>query len=107
MSNLPTEQRIEELAEEGVYKRPYWCVGKTQKACAAAKNKHEARKLFYRVTGEYAVKCNPLPYGPPYSRILNVVIYPDGSRSTHGYFCFSPDECAGYSSCPQRRACSE
>lgn len=40
----------------------------------------------------------PLPYG--YGKGF-------GSGSSEGHFCSTPRECAGYSSCPKRYACSE
>lgn len=113
MSNLPTETEvwIDEFgrrcskAIEGVYEGDYWCVGATKKGTVCARDKDAAMALFKELTGEDAIKCGGLPYGS--SPFLNVIVYKDGSLSTWGGFCFDPDKCMGYSSCPQRRACSE
>jgi len=89
----------------GVYEGDHWCVGATKKGTICARDEAAARALFKEITGEDAVKCGRLPYGAHPS--LNVIVYESGSTSAQGSFCFDPDNCMGYSSCPKRRACSE
>lgn len=92
-------------AVKDVYAGPWWCVGESKKGTVAAPDEEAARALFKELTGEDASKCGRLPYGA--SPALNIVVYPDGSRSCEGYFCFDPNRCMGHSSCPAGRACSE
>lgn len=92
-------------AIHGVYEGDYWCVGASKKGTVCARDESAAKTLFKELTGEEAVKCGRLPYGA--SPALNIIVYPGGSTSAQGSFCFDPDNCMGYSSCPKRRACSE
>jgi len=85
---------------------PYWCVGPTKKGTISASDKVDALELFRIITGEGATACDILPYGAS-GTALNVIHYANGSTSGGGFFCFSPSECKGRTSCPKRYACSE
>lgn len=89
----------------GTYEGPFWCVGSTKRGSVCAADESVARAVFKEITGEDALKCGRLPYGA--SPSLNIIVYSETSTSAQGNFCFDPDNCMGYSSCPKRRACSE
>ena len=72
---------------------------------------YDAVRIAERLSGKTAVvgddKWNPkvgrLPY--PADPVIWQFVHPiDGKCPA---FCFRPEECAGHTSCPQRRACSE
>lgn len=66
--------------------------------CVAAESEEKARELAS--TGGCVVDtCKILPY--PADPMLN----PGDSNCPA--FCWTPQECAGRTSCPKRRACSE
>jgi hypothetical protein len=75
---------------------PYWI--EPQKVCVEAQTESEAKAIAEQLTGLRVELIKILPY-PGGKRI--------GEISKCPSFCYSPEVCAGYHSCPKSYACSE
>jgi hypothetical protein len=88
----------EEQEEEAVM-RAFWVeFEKHHAVCIEAATAEDASRLALAATGEAATKVRDLPY-PAIPRV--------GEQSECPAFCYSPQECAGRTSCPKSYACSE
>ena len=79
-------------------------------ACCQGANAYDAKKIAEKLTGktvkggefrDIAARVLPYPADPVVWQLDHPI---DGKIPT---FCYKPRECAGRTSCPQRRACTE
>lgn len=93
-----------EQPKEAVYHRAFWMTfEKSTPACVEAAGVTDAIKLAEELRKDKVTKIRGLPY-PAMPRLTNHV-QPTGDVTPA--FCYRPEQCAGRSSCPQRRSCTD
>jgi len=80
------------------------------RGCCDGQNEYDAKRIAEKITGktvaggqyrDIAAKILPYPANP------NIWQFDHPVSGKCPKFCYSPEECAGGSSCPKRYACSE
>lgn len=66
-------------------------------------NEYDVKRISEHLTGKEALEIKVLPY--PADPIIWQFCHPVYGKCPP--FCYTPTECAGRTSCPKRRACSE
>jgi hypothetical protein len=77
---------------------PWWAKSHEKGVCVEAATKDEAITLAEEYFSERVDSCDRLPY-PANPRFGRQTVCPS--------FCYSPNYCVGYRSCPKPYACSE
>jgi len=91
----------------GMY-RAYWITFKGRgSACVEAAGVEAAKAVAAKLTDAEVVDAKLLPYPAEPRLNKHQHEFTDGRKRVCPSFCYSPRECAGRSSCPQRYACSE
>lgn len=84
--------------------RAYWLKFEGKPAgCVEAASEEDAKRIGAEAMGVAVLECSSLPY--PANPRINKHIHPG-----HGpcpSFCYSPEQCKGRTSCPQRIGCVE
>lgn len=94
----------DEQAPVAVYHGAFWITfEKTSAACVEASGVTECIKLAEELRGDKVTQIRRLPY-PAMPRLTNHV-QPTGDVTPA--FCYRPEQCAGNTSCRQRRSCTD
>lgn len=84
--------------------RAYWIKFDGHKSgCVEAPSPNVAKTIGAEITGHRAIDATVLPY-PAMPRINTHI---DPKYGTAPAFCFKPEQCKGYTACPQSYSCSE
>ena len=97
-----------DLTNQEMEMQAYWIKFENgTRGCVEAESQADAERIAAELEGDKVASSKVLPY--PASPRLNEVehVTSSGQKYITPSFCFKPDQCCGFTACPQNYSCTE